>query len=242
MSHAADEGRRVPPCRAGGSAAAPSRPALRCAVLRRLVHLLRAPGRRCPRDCGRDDPPADYRDRSFADGSVSPDQARIADALPALLAALGPSARMLHVGVGCSDLAVRFAGRLAHLDGITVLPDEAALADALGFPNYTVFTMNKHGRGLDALAGPYALVVDNNPGSFTCCVRHVRALFEGYARVLAPGGRVLTDERGARWRQAGGYRVSWRRWARQGRAVGLVPERITATVWALRKPRTARGG
>ncbi|MDP2311891.1 MAG: hypothetical protein Q8P41_03235 [Pseudomonadota bacterium] len=202
-------------------------------MLSRFLRRARAAWVRCPADCGAADPRHTYRDVSFADGQVSPDQARIALALPPLLTA---RTRLLHVGVGCSDLAVKFAARVERIDGITVLEDEHATALALGLPNYHVWTMNKHATALAGLAGPYELIVDNNPGSFACCERHFRFTLATYARLLAPGGRVVTDERGARWRQPGGLSVRWRRWAREGRAIGLVAERLTDTVWALRKP------
>lgn len=207
-------------------------------MLPRLLRRARAALVRCPADCGRPDPAHGYRDVSFADGLISPDQARIAQALPALL---GPGTRLLHVGVGCSDLAVRFAGTVSRIDGITVMPDETAAAERLALPNYRVWTMNKHALAFAELAGPYDLVVDNNPGSFACCRRHFRFTMERYRALLAPGGRLLTDERGARWRQPGGLSLRWRHWVRLGSQLGLEPERITGTVWALRKPEGANG-
>ncbi|MDP2304664.1 MAG: hypothetical protein Q8P18_01385 [Pseudomonadota bacterium] len=199
----------------------------------RLLRRARAALVRCPADCGQADPVHTYRDVSFADGLISPDQARIALALPPLL---GPGTRLLHVGVGCSDLAVTFAAAIARIDGITVMADEHATAEALALPNYQVWTMNKHALAFAALPGPYDLIVDNNPGSFACCRRHFRFTVERYARLLAPGGRLLTDERGARWRQPGGLSLRWREWARVGRSLGLKPERVSETVWAWRKP------
>ncbi len=202
-------------------------------MLSRFVRRARNALHRCPADCGAADPPHAYRDVSFADGQVSPDQARIAEVLPGLLE---PTTRLLHVGVGCSDLAARFAADVARIDGVTVLVDEAERAASLRLPTYRVWRFNKHGPALATLPGPYDLVVDNNPGSFACCVRHFRGTMATYAALLAPGGRLVTEERGARWRQPGGISLRWRHWAREGRTLGLVPERLTATVWALRHP------
>jgi len=197
-----------------------------------LARRARAARVRCPGDCGRADPEAIYRDVSFADGQVSPDQARIAEVLPSLIT---PATRLLHVGVGASDLARRYATRVATVDGITVLDDECRVGEALGLPNYRVWVMNKHGARFGRLPGPYDLVVDNNPGSFACCARHFEATMTTYARLLAPGGRVVTDARGALWRQAGGISLRWRHWARVGRVNGLIAERLSGTVWALRR-------
>lgn len=201
-------------------------------MLPRLVDCARAALTRCPRDCGVVDPVPGYRDASFAGGQVSPDQACIADALPPLLSR---TSRVLHVGVGCSALAVRFAGDVARVDGITVLDVERMVAEALALPNYRVWIVNKHAPAFALLRGPYDIVVDNNPGSFACCTRHFRFTLAHYARLLAPGGRIVTDARGARWRQAGGISLRWRHWAREGRALGLAPERLGGTVWALRR-------
>ncbi|MES2642242.1 MAG: hypothetical protein V4850_22350 [Myxococcota bacterium] len=200
--------------------------------LPRWLRFARSALVRCPADCGAQDPSPTFSDASFARDQVSPDQARIALALPALV---GPSTRLLHVGVGCSDLAVRFAGAVAHIDGVTVIAEEQATAARCGLANYHVWMLNKHAPALAALRGPYDLVVDNNPGSYACCRRHFRFTMERYAAVLAPGGRVVTDARGARWRQSGGISLAWTHWARLGNQLGLEPERITETVWALRK-------
>lgn len=182
---------------------------------------------RCPRDCGSDDPKAVYLDRSFALGDISPDQQRIADAL-----VLQPGMRMLHIGVGCSDLARRAPG--VTIDGITVLDDEVSVGSALGLPHYRVWKMNKYGRAFLGIPGPYDRIVDNNPGSFACCHRHFHRMTEALARLLAPGGEVWTEERGATWRQAGGLSIDWDAWAREGVRLGLLAER-RGTIWVWRR-------
>lgn len=202
-------------------------------MLPRLLERVRAALVRCPADCGQHDPPHAYREVSFADGQISPDQARIAEALPPLLS---PRTRLLHVGVGCSDLAIRFAKAIEHIDGITVMADEQAAAERCGLANYRVWKLNKYAPAFADLPGPYHLIVDNNPGSYACCRRHFRSTMAQYSRLLTPGGRLVTEQRGALWQQPGGLSLRWRDWARLGGSLGLEPEQLTETVWALRKP------
>ena len=193
----------------------------------------RAALKRCPAHCGEDDPPPRYLDRTFALGEISPDQARLARVITA-----APGSRMLHIGVGCSDLARRFTG--VQIDGITVLDDEVAVALALRLPAYRVWKMNKYSLGFSRLPGPYDHLVDNNPGSYACCRAHFHRMTDAWARMLAPGGTVWTEERGASWRQAGGLSLDWDAWAAEGTRVGLRPER-RGTVWMWRhSPATSR--
>jgi hypothetical protein len=201
---------------------------------RRVAQLLgRAPVERPRDDCGDADPRPAYRDRSFAGGETSPDQRRIEAVLPGLVHA---DAALLHVGVGSSSLARAVAASLARIDGLTILADEKAVADGLGLPNYTVRLGNKYGTGLATLPGGYALIVDNNPASFACCRRHFAATMAAYARLLAPGGRLLTDRAGLAFHEPYAFGLGWRGWTTLGATHSLVPERITRSVWALRRP------
>src|SRR2546423_1184202 len=53
---------------------------------------------------------------------------------------------ILHVGVGNSRFAQRFAGRVRLVDGLTVSHREKELADSLRIPNYTVYFLSKYSR------------------------------------------------------------------------------------------------
>jgi len=80
---------------------------------------------------------------------------------------------MLHVGVGNSKLAQRFASRARRLDGLTVHQNEKTHADALGIPNYTVYVLNKYSpEFVSVLTKPYDVIIDNNLASFACCQYH----------------------------------------------------------------------
>ena len=122
------------------------------------------------------------------------DQARIEDVLDGL-DLVGRA--ILHVGVGNSGLAKRFAPRVELVDGLTVSQPEKKLADSLGIPNYTVHLLSKYGREFVAhVDNRYDYVVDNNLASFACCKYHFFRMLDNYLWCMRPGARILTDQRG----------------------------------------------
>jgi len=122
------------------------------------------------------------------------DQARI-EAVLDTMAVTGAS--ILHVGVGNSRLAQRFASRARRIDGLTVHQNEKTHADALGLPNYTVYVLNKYSPEFaSVIANTYDFIIDNNLASFACCKYHFSVMFENYLRVLTPGGKILTCQIG----------------------------------------------
>ena len=122
------------------------------------------------------------------------DQARIEDALERM--ELG-GRQILHVGVGNSRFAQRFAAHVRLIDGLTVSEPEKALADSLQIPNYTVYLLSKYGREfLLRIANRYHYIVDNNLASFACCKYHFHRMLDNYLWCLQPGGSILTDQRG----------------------------------------------
>jgi hypothetical protein len=146
--------------------------------------------------------------------------------------------KVLHVGVGNSGLAKRFASRLAAIDGITIQPSELELARQLGLGNYRVLLANKYAPdSRERLGSRYHFIVDNNPSAFACCRQHFFTMLRNYRRMLWPGGRLLSDrwglertvtENDPRWA------LTWDDWVVLGEQVGLVAERLTSHVFALR--------
>ncbi len=125
---------------------------------------------------------------------TTPDQARI-EAVLDTLAVTGTS--ILHVGVGNSKLAQRFASQARRLDGLTVHQNEKTQADALGIPNYTVYVLNKYSpEFVSVLTKPYDFIIDNNLASFACCQYHFAVMFENYLRALTSHGQILTCQIG----------------------------------------------
>jgi hypothetical protein len=122
------------------------------------------------------------------------DQARIEDALERM----DLSGRdILHVGVGNSRFAQRFADRVRLVDGLTVSRPEKELADSLGIANYTAFLLSKYSRDfLIKIENRYDFIVDNNLASFACCKYHFFRMFDNYLWCLRPHGKILTDQRG----------------------------------------------
>lgn len=111
------------------------------------------------------------------------------------MAVLGAS--ILHVGVGNSKFAQRFASRVHRIDGLTVHQNEKTHADALGIPNYTVYMLNKHSREfVSVIVNTYDFIIDNNLASFACCKYHFAVLCENYLRALTSHGQILTCQIG----------------------------------------------
>jgi hypothetical protein len=122
------------------------------------------------------------------------DQVRIEAVLDTMVVT---GASILHVGVGNSGFAQRFASRARRIDGLTVHLNEKAHADALGLPNYTVYVLNKHSpEFVTVIANPYDFIIDNNLASFACCKYHFSVMFENYLRALTPHGKILTCQIG----------------------------------------------
>jgi len=106
-------------------------------------------------------------------------------------------ASILHVGIGNSGFARRFASRVHRLDGLTVHQNEKIYAEALGIPNYAVYVLNKHSAEfVSVLTNTYDCIIDNNLSSFACCKYHFAVMWENYLRVLAPHGQILTCQIG----------------------------------------------
>ena len=165
------------------------------------------------------------------------DQASIEEALDAL----APDARqrILHVGVGNSRLAERFAPRVQLVDGLTVWEPERTHARSLGIVNYEVWFLSKYSREfLRTIANSYDFIVDNNLASFACCKYHFHRMLDNYVWCLRPGGRVLTDQRGMDWTVDDDprWRLTFDDLAVAGERFGLRAAAITDTVYELRLP------
>lgn len=108
---------------------------------------------------------------------------------------------ILHVGVGNSHLALRFGRLLAYVDGVTVSKKELNEGKLLHLKNYVIKVCNKYAGNFRSQLphGKYDFIVDNNMSSYACCQFHFRTLLENYVKLLALGGKLLTEERGMSW-------------------------------------------
>jgi hypothetical protein len=125
---------------------------------------------------------------------TTPDQAHIEVVLDTMAVT---DASILHVGVGNSKFAQRFASQARRSDGLTVHENEKTQAEALGLPNYTVYVLNKYSPEFaSVITNTYDFIIDNNLASFACCKYHFVVMLENYLRVLASYGQILTCQIG----------------------------------------------
>jgi hypothetical protein len=152
-----------------------------------------------PFDCGkRANPGVRYHEdlRDWSDKATTPDQRRMEHYIDRYDLS---TKRVLHIGIGNSGLARRFQGRAKEIVGTTIDEPEIAVAQSLGLPNYRYLIHNKYSGQHEAVEGRFDFILDNNPTSPCCCVRHLGELFAFYAAKLAPGGQMVTDRIGLRW-------------------------------------------
>jgi hypothetical protein len=145
--------------------------------------------------------------------------------------------RLLHVGIGNSSFASRFAHSVERIDGVTVSQAEYELAQGLKIPNYVVHVRDKYQPGLARhLDSTYDIIIDNNIGSFACCAGHVRSMLGEFSSLLRQNGCVLTDQNGMDWKVSrGGIRLSVRHLVRLCAGHGLEVVRLGGGVYALMK-------
>jgi hypothetical protein len=165
----------------------------------RELHRTRFP--ELPDNCGnRNDPGViDGEDlRNWSTKATTPDQARIEEYIDRFDLR---AKRILHVGIGNSGLARRFHNRVGEIVGTTIDQPEIDVADALSLPNYRAVLHNKFdGSGsATAILGPFDFIIDNNPTSPCCCMKHLAVLFDFYAEKLSNHGQIVTDLEGLQW-------------------------------------------
>ena len=155
----------------------------------------------CPEVCGRMESPGLALDMPIwvdhTRDETTVDQARIETELDKMSLSGG---NILHVGLGNSRFAQRFAGRVNLIDGLTVSRNEKAVADALGIGNYTAYFLNKYSREfILTIKNKYDFVIDNNMASFACCKYHFYLMLDNYLWSMKPGALILTDQQGMDW-------------------------------------------
>ena len=163
----------------------------------RELHRSRFP--ELPLDCGNSREPGvlySPKLRDWSDKATTPDQARMERHIDRYDLR---RARILHVGIGNSGFAKRFHGRVGEIVGTTIDGPEMLVARSLALPSYTFVVHNKFSGRNDIVDGTFDFILDNNPSSPCCCIRHLAILFEFYAEKLASGGQIVTDRQGLEW-------------------------------------------
>ena len=160
------------------------------------------------------------------------DQVRI-EAVLDTMAVTGAS--ILHVGVGNSRFAQRFASRARRIDGLTVHQNEKTHADTLGIANYTVYVLNKYSPEFVAvIANTYDFIIDNNLASFACCKQHFAVMFENYLRILTSHGQILTCQIGMdAYHGDFGWTMTYDDLVSLGRKFPLQVSKMTDVVYAI---------
>lgn len=189
-----------------------------------------------PFDCGRSaDPGIRFSEelRDWSDKATTPDQRRMENYIDRYDLR---RKRILHIGIGNSGLAQRFGKRVKEIVGTTIDEPEFKVAQSLELPNYRFMLHNKFSAENQALDGPFDFILDNNPTSPCCCIRHLAVLFEFYAGKLAREGQIITDREGLEWVPE----ESNPRWsftfddlAAAGAVAGLTAHRVNSTVFVL---------
>ena len=152
-----------------------------------------------PLDCGNDtDPGVIYSEdlRDWSNKATTPDQRRIEHYIDRFDLR---SKKLLHIGIGNSGLASRFHRRVRVIVGTTIDQPEIDVARSVAVPNYEFVLHNKYSGRHGDVPGKFDFIIDNNPTSPCCCIRHLAELFEFYEEKLAEGGQIVTDREGLKW-------------------------------------------
>jgi hypothetical protein len=110
--------------------------------------------------------------------------------------------RLLHAGIGNSELPAAFGHDLGDYVGFTISMPEVRRFHELfpESPHMRCILMNKYDpRMHGAVAGAFDVVVDTLLKGYTCCERHFHDMLDWYAARLAHGGAIVTTENGLRW-------------------------------------------
>lgn len=186
--------------------------------------------------CDREPPGVGHHNPRVMDlshSATTADQQRI----ESLLDSIVPNeAKILHVGVGNSSLALRLRERQTTILGLTVNEAEKKHANSQHIEGYSTIIANKYSHDLDAINGPFDFIIDNNPASFCCCVKHFELMLEHYARLLAPGGMMLTDRKGMYWcYENGAMRLQFADLENIARSYPFVAKRLNDDIFALQR-------
>lgn len=152
-----------------------------------------------PFDCGQSANPGirfSEELRDWSDKATTPDQRRMESYIDRYDLR---QKRILHVGIGNSGLAQRFSRRTKEIVGTTIDDPEIKVAQSLALSNYQFVRHNKFSGENGSIHGPFDFILDNNPTSPCCCIRHLATLFDFYSEKLSADGQIVTDRQGLEW-------------------------------------------
>ena len=154
-----------------------------------------APSMNGPADCGREIGTMCERGTDWMQGTPSLSQLLVEAAMTQ--APIGACA-ILVVGASGARLAAQLAPRGRHVTGVVQSEPERSIAAGLGLPNYHAVVGNPYAETFRECLPlrTFDVIVDCGFISHACCQRHLRALMENYASLLAPTGWLATAEPG----------------------------------------------
>jgi hypothetical protein len=126
--------------------------------------------------------------------------------------------------------------RVREVVGTTIDDPEICVAEATKLTNYAFLKHNKYSGENAGIPGRFDIIVDNNPTSPCCCMRHLATLFDFYVDKLRPNGMVVTDREGLEWIPVGApgcWSFDFEDLATASAVAGLHTFRVTRNVYVL---------
>jgi len=148
-------------------------------------------------DCG--GPPIESGDpalRNWSEKWTTPDQLRVERYIDQFDLS---EKRILHIGIGNSGFARRFHDRVHEIVGTSLDEPEIKLARSLKYQNYLTMIHNKYSGDSQEIRGSFDFIVENNPTSACCCLRHLAELLRLFECRLGGDGQIVTDRVGLAW-------------------------------------------
>lgn len=119
--------------------------------------------------------------------------------------------KILHIGIGNSDLAKKILKENIYIDGITISSEEVKLANSLKLKFYKVFLIDKHNSNLcKKFKKKYDFIIDNNLKSYTCCKKNFNFYFSSLCKLLKKSGIIITSKKGMCWYKKLDYKKSFK--------------------------------
>ena len=108
--------------------------------------------------------------------------------------------KILHVGIGNSELGLTFYKNAEYIDGLTISVPEKI--KALNYKCYrNIHICNKYNLNdmTKILNNKYDIIIDQGIKQYTCCQIHFEKLFKFYIEKLQSEGLFITSKLGMNW-------------------------------------------
>ncbi len=107
--------------------------------------------------------------------------------------------KILHVGIGNSELGRVFSQDALLIDGITISVPEKLLSRK--YKCYrNVHICNKYNlEDMNKIMENYDIIIDQGIKQYSCCIEHFNKLFDLYVKKLNDKGMIITSKYGMEW-------------------------------------------